>query len=240
MFNVNFSHKTIKNTIACFGAMFSHISIVRKNGAGTVTQNLAVPITYGPKEKIIVRLQQNSDPTKNQVQVTLPRMAFEITNFEYDASRMSNRNKKLFYKSDTGETTAVWTPVPWNININLYLLTKSTEDTLDILEQILPSFAPEFTATIKTIPEMEVTQDIPFILNGVHQDDNYEGSFEQTRLITTVLSFTAKLNLYGAVGPSSIITRTDTSVLSNPQDILGVHTSTGNPITGSVTSDFWT
>ena len=237
MFSTPYSHKTIKNTIACFGALFSHIKIVRTDGVAT--QTIAVPITYGNKDKIIVRLQQNPDMDARQVQVTLPRMAFEITNYSYDASRMPNRNSKLIYNSADGQSKAVYMPVPYNLDINLYLLSKHIEDTLDVMEQIVPSFAPDFTATIKTIPDIEVTQDIPFILNGIHQDDGYEGSFENGRLITTTLSFTAKLNLYGPVGPSSIITRTDTSVL-NQADVLGVHTATGNVITGGITSDFWT
>jgi hypothetical protein len=238
MFQDTFSHKTIKNTIACFGALFSHIKIARTNSAGVVTQTINVPITYGPKEKVIVRLQQNPSLDR-QVQVTLPRLAFEITNYAYDASRMPNRNNRLIYNGADGTSKAVYAPVPWNIDINLYLLTKSIEDSLDVMEQIVPSFAPEFTATILTIPELGVTQDVPFVMGGIHQDDGYEGDFNTTRLITTTFSLTAKLNLYGLVGPSSIITRTDTSVLTQ-SDVMGIHTSTGNPITGDVTADFWT
>lgn len=237
MFSNTFSHKTIKNTIICFGALFSNIKINRSNG--TDNQTVAVPIVYGGKEKIIKRLQENPN-LDNQVLVTLPRMAFKIESMSYDPTRMTNRNNKLFYKNPNNSVSATFTPVPYNLNINLYLLTKGTEDALDVIEQITPSFAPDFTATISTIPEMQVTQDIPFVLNSVTQEDDYEGDFSVRQLTTTVFSFTVKLNLYGAVGPSSIITRTQTSVLTANSSIMGVHTSTGNPITGQITSDFWT
>jgi hypothetical protein len=153
---------------------------------------------------------------------------------------MTNRNNKITCHKADGTNTAVFAPVPYNIDIALHLLTKGTEDALDVLEQILPNFAPEYTATIKTIPSMNITQDIPFVLNSVSQEDNYEGDFAVRRLVTTTFNFTAKISLYGQPGNGNIITRTDTSVLSMVGEQLAVHTSTGNPITGEITSDFWT
>lgn len=239
MFATPFSHKTIRNTILTFGAMFSNIKIQRHMQDGSVGQVISVPIVYGPKEKIITRLEQ--DPNfDNQVLTTLPRMAFEITNFSYDASRNINRNNKINCHKPDGSGKAVYAPVAYNLDISLHLLTKGTEDSLDVMEQILPNFAPEYTATIKTIPEMNVTQDIPFILNSVNVIDEYEGDFGVRRLVTTTFDFTAKISLYGKPGSGSIITRTDTSVLGMNSDTMAVHTSTGDPISGTITSDFWT
>ena len=239
MLNIPFSHKTIRSTILTFGTMFSNIKIQRHNQDGSLGQTIAVPIVYGPKEKIMVRLEQ--DPLlDNQVLTTLPRMAFEIVSYRHDQTRAPNRNNKIGCHKPDGTMSAVFTPVPYNLGIRMDLLTQGTEDSLDVLEQILPTFAPEYTATIKTIPEMNITQDIPFILNDVSADDDYEGDFSVRRLVTTTFDFTAKLNLYGSSGSGSIITRTDTSVLSSTVETMAVHTSTGNPITGSVTADFWT
>jgi hypothetical protein len=239
MLETPFSHKTIKNTILTFGAMFSNIKIQRHKTDGTLGQTIVLPITYARKEKVFVRMRQ--DPNLDgQVLLTLPRFAFEITHIGPDRSRAANKNNKIICHKDDGSVKAVFTPVPWNIDISLMLLTKGTEDALDVMEQILPNFAPEYTATIKTIPDMNVTQDIPFTLNGVDQDDNYEGDFAERRLVITTFDFTAKINLYGQSGSASVITRTDTSVLSSLDNLLAVHTSTGNPITGEITSDFWT
>lgn len=239
MFATPFSHKTIKATILTFGAMFSNIKIQRQNTNGTVGQTIAVPIVYGPKEKILVRL--NQDPTlENQVLVTLPRMAFEIVGISYDSTRMTNRNQKITCHKNDGTSTAVFSPVAYNLNISMHLLTKGSEDALDVMEQILPNFAPEYTATIKTIPDMNITQDIPFVLNSVSSNDDYEGDFSVRRLVTTTFDFTAKISLYSQAGAGSIITRTDTSVLGMTGDTMAVHTSTGNPITGAITADFWT
>lgn len=239
MFAAPFSHKTIRSTILTFGAMFSNIKIQRHKTDGTLGQTIAVPVVYGPKEKILVRLRQ--DPNlDNQVLVTLPRMAFEITGIAYDSKRMLNRNAKIGCHKDDGTSSAIFTGVPYNISISLHLLTKGSEDAFDVMEQILPNFAPEYTATIKTIPEMNITQDVVFELNNVTSQDDYEGDFATRRLVTTTFDFTVKVTLFGQTGSGSVITRTDTSVLGGPTQVLAVHTSTGDPITGQITSDFWT
>ena len=239
MFENSTYHASIKQTIIAFGALFSNIKIPRYDANGNLLQTIFCPITYGPKEKIIVRL--NQDPNlDNQVMVTLPRMAFEIVSYERDMSRGVNRNNKIIsYRAD-GSALGTFTPVPFNLGINLYLLTKGTEDSLAVIEQILPVFMPEYVATINSIVDMNITQDVPFIMNGVSVNDEYEGSFDQTRLVTHTLNFTAKISLYGDFGAAKIITRTDTSLQTFDGKTLASHVSTGDPLTGIITSDFWT
>jgi hypothetical protein len=240
MFNQPFAHKTIRNMVITFGALFSNVKIIRQKADGTAGQIVRVPIVYGPKEKIFVRLRE--DPSlNNQVNVTLPRMAFEIVSYSYAADRNPNKHNKVICHNEDGSIKATFTPVPWNLSIRLVLLTKGTEDGLDVIEQILPSFAPQYVATVSTIPEMNVTQDVPFILNSVHVDDNYEGEFATRRLVETTFDFTAQVSLYGGTSTGNIITRTDTSILTNPNfvDELAHHTSEGDPSTGEITVDFW-
>ena len=239
MFETPFRHATIKNTILAFGALFSKVKIIRPDRTSGNDQIIHVPITYGPKEKIFVRVNQERDFT-NQVMVTLPRMAFEITSISFDSTRSLNKNQKILCHNPDGSVKGVFAPVPYNINIALYALTKGTEDGLDIIEQILPTFMPEYTATVKTIQNMNITQDIPFVLNGVSIMDDYEGDFSTKRLVTTTFDFTAKINLYGRPGDAKYITRTETSV-NNIQgtDVITEHTAEGDPTTGEVTADFW-
>jgi hypothetical protein len=160
-----------------------------------------VPIAYAPKEKWLVRIEQ--DPTlENQTYVTLPRMSFEITGITYDANRKLNRmNQLACYKSAEGSTpasyTRMYTPVPYNIDISLYVLTKTQEDAMQIVEQILPYFTPEFTLSLKSVPEMNVVNDVPIILNSVSVQDDYDGDFQTRRFVTYTLTFSLKVNLYG-------------------------------------------
>ena len=198
-----FYHGIIRKTIVAFGSLFSNISIERqmKDGTGAIAQTVKVPIAYAPKEKWLVRIEQ--DPTlENQTYVTLPRMSFEITGITYDANRKLNRmNQLACYKSAEGSTpasyTRMYTPVPYNIDISLYVLTKTQEDAMQIVEQILPYFTPEFTLSLKSVPEMNVVNDVPIILNSVSVQDDYDGDFQTRRFVTYTLTFSLKVNLYG-------------------------------------------
>jgi hypothetical protein len=232
MFEAPFYHQTIRNTVIAFGAMFSQIKVPRADNTGEIIQTVAVPISYGPKEKIFVKLRQDPDH-ENHIYTILPRMAFEITGYSYAAERKANKNNIIrCFKDDV--MTGVYSPVPYDLNIELSVLTKGAEDGFAIIGQILPVFSPEYTITIDAIKDMSIKQDIPIVLNGVTLADDFEGDFSVRRFVTHTLSFTAKLMLYGPVSTSGVILRTDTDVVG-----FAKHVSTGDIETGQVTSDFW-
>lgn len=220
-----FYHATIKKTIIAFGRLFSSIKIDREDNEGNVLQTIAIPLAYSNKEKWIVRL--DSDPGLNSATyTTLPRMAFEITGYTYDASRKMNRMNKIKCDktaSATNTRTSIFTPVPYNIDISLYVLTKTQGDALQIIEQILPTFTPEYSLSINAVPDMEIIQDIPVILNGITVQDDYDGDFQTRRFVTHTLSFTLKVNLYGQVSDTGIIT----TVIANLPDQGAVYTAIG-------------
>lgn len=211
MFETPYYHELIKKTTIGFGALFSQIKVIRRNPAsGVQAQVVSVPIAFGPKEKILTRIDQDPSLT-GHTYITLPRMAFEITGYNYDTSRMVNRNNKIqCYKDQT--VSAVYSPVPYNIEFSLYILTKGTEDGLAIIEQILPLFTPEYSFTVNAIPELNISQDIPVVLNSISVSDDYEGDFAIRRLVTHTLNFTAKINLFGNLQTSGLITRVDADI----------------------------
>jgi hypothetical protein len=138
-------HGAIRKTIVAFGRLFSDIKIARQGNDGNVAQTIQVPLAYAPKEKWLVRI--DSDPNlTNNVYTTLPRLSFEITGYHYDASRKTNKMNKIVCKDATNlanpTAKAVFSPAPYNIDINLYVLTKTQEDATQIIEQILPIFNP--------------------------------------------------------------------------------------------------
>lgn len=234
---------TIRKTIVAFGNLFSNIYIDRKQGdsvTGTTIQRLQIPLAYSNKEKWILRL--DGDPNlENNTYTTLPRMAFEITSYSYDASRKVNKMQKITHTAEGNVYTTTQSPVPYNVDITLYILTKTQEDGLQIIEQILPTFQPEYTLSINAIPEMEIVQDIPIILNSVSVQDDYEGDFTTRRFVTHTLSFTIKTNLYGNVADRGIITQ----VHANIKDTIhrdasyANYEAFGNEVTNTVTSESW-
>ena len=206
----HFYHEAIKRAVSVFGTMFNEIDIQRDNADGTTTQNVRVPLSYGPKQKFIARVDQAADlmdNTKSRVAMTLPRIAFDITGLTYDAERKLGKLKQYKLK-DAGDNTVLRTqfaPVPYNINFGLYVLSKNTEDALQIVEQILPFFTPDFTVTMTTVPGTSEKRDVPIVLQDVSYDDQYEGDFQTRRVIVWTLNFEMKTYLYGSISSSEII-----------------------------------
>ena len=180
MLGQQFYHESMRKVVVAFGSLFNNINIVRKDNAGKVTQSMKVPLAYGPKQKFLARL--NQDPSlAAKVAITLPRIGFEITGMTYDPARKLNRVQK-FRKvkssgDDSGKLDTQYMPVPYNINFTLYAMAKNSDDALQIVEQILPYFQPDYTLTINDMADMGIKRDVPIILNDVSYEDNYQGDF---------------------------------------------------------------
>ena len=199
-------HGMIRKVIISFGRLFSDIQITREDKSDSNNnQTIIVPIAYAPKEKWIVRLEQDPDLT-GHTYTTLPRISFEITGYSYDSSRKVNRMSKInCYNGTMDDRSSMFSPVPYNIDISMYILTKTQEDALQIIEQILPTFTPEYTLSIQAVPEMNIIQDIPIVLDNVSVSDEYDGDFQTRRFVTHTLNFTIKTNIYGPVSTQGVI-----------------------------------
>ena len=244
MLNSNvYYHGIIRKCIVGFGSLFSDIYIDRREGdsvTGTVIQRLQVPLAYAPKEKWIVRLEQ--DPTlENNVYTTLPRMSFEIIGYNYDSQRKVNRMQQLKCGDGTGSVSTMYTPVPYNLDLSLYILTKTQEDGLQIIEQILPTFTPEYTLSINVVPDMSVKIDVPIVLNSVSVQDDYDGDFQMRRFVTHSLNFQMKMNLFGPISGRSIIDTVYANIGENENftNANRIYTAEGDVTTATVDTESW-
>lgn len=223
MFGATWYHGTIRRHVILFGTLFNDIFIRRYDANGNVVNLLKVPITYGPKDKVIARLQ--ADPNLDRpYSVILPYMSFEMTNVRYAGDRKLPTTQKIPFINTTNRNLSTYTynPVPYDLEFKLYILVKNTEDGTKILEQILPYFTPDWTTTIKIIDSPEIIMDIPTILNSVNSQDTWEGNFVDRRYITWTLTFTMKGYLFGPIKTSKIIKKaiTNISFSSNSQAII--------------------
>ena len=206
MLGQQFYHETMRKVVVAFGTIFNNINIVRKNNSGTIIQKMKVPLAYGPKQKFLTRL--DNDPSLNKkVAVTLPRIGFEIANLAYDPVRKLNRVQrfKKVKSSDKDKLDVQYMPVPYNLDFTLYVMAKNSDDALQIVEQILPYFQPDYTITINDMSDMGIKRDVPIILSSVSYEDNYQGNFEERRAIMYTMTFTAKFYLYGPVTSDKVI-----------------------------------
>ena len=220
MFGEHFYHKKIRNTVIAFGTIFNNINIKRLDSSGNPLQNIKVPLSYSPKEKFLARLDAQQDLTgdDSKVAITLPRMSFEITGYSYDATRKLNKNQKITKVTTNADTTKMnnqYMPVPYNVNFSLNVYTANSDDGLQIIEQILPFFQPDYTVTMIEDTTMDTKRDIPFILNSVDYDDSYTGTLTSLRRIIYTLQFTAKVYLYGPISTSAIIKKVSADLYSD-------------------------
>ena len=202
MLGTYYYHEIIRKTIIGFGTLFNDIHIRHAGEGGTNHSEIKVPLAYGPSQKFLARIQQQADLNK-AVQITMPRMSFEMTNISYDATRKSSLVQTFKACDDGSRAKKVFMPVPYNIGFELNILSKLNDDSLQILEQILPYFQPHFNLTIDLIDSIGEKRDIPIILESIGFQDDYEGNFDTRRALIHTLQFTAKTYLFGPVADSS-------------------------------------
>ena len=184
-------HEIIRKTIISFGTLFNDLNIKHKDSNGGVVSQLKVPLAYGPTQKFLARLEQQANLDK-PVQITMPRMSFEMTSIAYDSTRKSGITQTFKAVDGNDKMKKVFMPVPYNIGFELSIFAKLNDDALQIVEQILPYFQPSFNITVDLVESIGEKRDIPVVLNSVNFQDDYEGDFSTRRALIYTLRFTAK------------------------------------------------
>ena len=195
-------HEIIRKTIISFGTLFNDIHIRHTDGAGNASSSMKVPLAYGPSQKFLARITQQPDLNK-AVQITMPRMSFEMSSIQYDSTRKSSLVQTFKACDDGSKVKKVFMPVPYNIGFELNILSKLNDDALQIIEQILPYFQPHFNLTVDLVDSIGEKRDIPIILESVSFQDDYEGNFDTRRSLIYTLQFMAKTYLFGPIADSS-------------------------------------
>ncbi len=197
-------NKIIRKCVIGFGTLFNNIEVRKENKDGSVYSRMKVPLAYGPRQKFLARLEQQAD-LNQKVAITVPRLSFEMTGISYDSSRKLAPTT-LTLKADTNNAVKKqFTPVPYNIDFELNVISKTNDESLEIMEQILPVFQPSFQMTIKLVDDMNDFRDVPIILNSVSYSDDYEGTFDDRKITLITMQFTVKAYIFGPVGTAAPI-----------------------------------
>ena len=203
MLGTYFYHEILRKTIISFGTLFNNINIKHKKADGTILDDIKVGLSYGPQQKYLAKIQEQAQLSK-PVAITLPRMAFEMINIQYDPTRKTGVTQTFKVKDTTDDKMKkVYMPVPYNIGFELNIFSKLNDDALQIIEQIMPYFQPSFTLSVDLVSAIGEKRDIPVILDNISFQDDYEGSFEVRRALVYTMQFTAKTYLFGPVAQTS-------------------------------------
>lgn len=238
----HFYNATTRKYITLFGTLFNKIVITRNSSNNEEIQKIIVPIAYGPWQKFLSRITQ--DPELNQTSaITLPRMSFEITNISYDGQRKIASNQKIIKteKPENNDNRSFeWSAAPYNIDFTLSIMTKYAEDAVKIVEQIIPFFKPEWTETVKLVDDLEPI-DIPLILNGITNEELYEGSYEERRAVMWTLNFTMKCWYFGPERERKVIKFIDVDLWNDMDEtknpVEGINIYPGMTANGTPTTD---
>lgn len=221
MLGTYFYHEIIRKTVVSFGTLFNQIYIKHQNSSDETISELKVPLAYGPVQKFLARLEQQEDLNR-AVQISLPRMSFEMNRISYDPTRKVSVTQTFKAVDDNTRVKKVYMPVPYNLGFELNILTKLNDDALQILEQILPYFQPSFNITVELVDSIGEKRDIPVVLESINFQDDYEGDFSTRRVLMYTLQFTAKTYIFGPVADSTdgIIRKVQVDYYTNTNDLI--------------------
>lgn len=203
--NESFRHDLLRKYSLVVGSLFNEISVTHRNpSTGEVVRTIKVPLTYAPKEKILARV--TADPRiDRQAAAILPRMSFELTSMVYNGTRKlrSVARNSVRVSSDKDELFSILNPVPYDLKYTLWVYTKYQEDHNQVVEQILPFFVPNFTATVELLPGVLI--DTHVRLDSINTQDVYVGNFTERRSVMSTIELTVDGYLFGPERRSPVI-----------------------------------
>lgn len=234
----HFYHRITRKMVVAFGTMFNNLKLYRYNQAGTTEiERITVPLNYITKEKFYQRITQ--DPRlEKEVQITLPRMTFELNSIAYDPARKISPYIKQFGPLNDTSLKAI-TLVPYNFSFSMYIFVRNTEDGTQIIEQILPYFNPDYTMTLDLVG-IGNPVDVPLILQSVdYNPSNADGPPQELRILQWNLGFTMRGYLYGPDSTVKVIRKSTANTFEfNTGDTkpktFAMSTGSGNFKTGEV------
>lgn len=246
MFGTHFYHQKLRKTVAVFGTLFNNIYVLRKDSNDQVLSQVKVPLSYAPKQKYLERIRENPNlDTDTKVAIKLPRMSFEIISIAYDATRQLTKTSSFSQSSSATTRDKFKMFVPYSVTFQLSIYAKTQDDALQIVEQIIPFFSPQYTLTLKPFADYpDVKEDVPITLQSIDFTDDYESPVEARRTIIYTLTFDMKVNFYGPVANTSLINQVDVNMYLKDQNLkdsdvaVSRLTVTPDPVNASPDSDY--
>lgn len=191
-----FYNSSIRRYIVMMGALLNHIGVSREHDGETSIHK--VPISYGSKERFIGKLNtinnsSDDDPTIAKIETILPRMNLSLIDMIYNPvfkTNITNREMLSRFVDNRPKTTSQFNPVPYKLMFELGIYTRTEDDMLQIIEQILPYFQPNFCCKITELHtnEVKIDRDIQITIQSVAVDEDLDGDrFTRRRLEWSIM-----------------------------------------------------
>ena len=154
---LHFYEGQVRKFLTQFIRILSNFSVETGKGSDGAINLRAVPVTYGDPTRQVANIIRNN--SENALQYA-PRIACYVRELNYDRDRMQNPyhiEKQHLRERDTDATTGNYTnqlgagytvekvmPSPFRLEVTADIWTTNTDQKLQIMEQILYLFNPDF------------------------------------------------------------------------------------------------
>jgi len=201
MFGTHFYHKRVRTAVSVFGSLFNNLHVLRTNASNQVISQVKVPLSYAKKRDFLSRIEDiGTGESEYKLAIKLPRMSFEITSMTYDATRQLpkvNTMSKAIQNSVVSRQR-LYSATPYTIGFALNIYAKNQDDALQVVEQILPYFTPQYTVTVKPFTDIPtLLEDVPITLSSVSMNDDQGTELGSPRTIVYTLAFDMDILLHG-------------------------------------------
>ena len=186
---------SIRRYTVLMGSLLNGIKIERVVGKKKVY--IDVPITYAVG-KMYSRLQDVQDRETNRVAAVLPLMTFELTNMEMDGTRQINQQLKIaeIASRDNATIRSKVNRIPYTFSYDLHVKTKTFDEMMQIMEQIIPAFENYTGVTIEDLKrdDFAIETDVKVEMLGFEFINEFDGPVDTTK---SIVEATFRFNLYG-------------------------------------------
>ena len=154
-----------------------------------------MPVVYGEKERWVSRLTEDPDILRAD-KITLPRLSVKMLSMNRDEERQVNRLGTIY--TIDGENKRL-VNVPYILNMELGIWTRTEDEAHQIIEQILPFFVPDYNVGIRVGDKQFGKVDrVSIVLGSVTPEKDSEGGMiDETRTIRWAMDFEMKPYYYG-------------------------------------------
>ena len=201
MFGTHFYHKRVRTAVSVFGSLFNNLHVLRTNSSNQVISQVKVPLSYAKKRDFLSRIEDiGTGESEYKLAIKLPRLSFEITSMTYDATRQLPKVNTMSraIQNSVVSRQRLYSATPYTIGFALNIYAKNQDDALQVVEQILPYFTPQYTVTVKPFTDIPtLLEDVPITLSSVSMNDDQSTPLGSQRTIVYTLAFDMDILLHG-------------------------------------------
>lgn len=228
-----FYNEQFRKHLVQFMAIFSGMKVsVGKNDFDSQTNLIEVPILLGSRDRVVSHIF--SEQTQNKM-LRLPMMSAQITGIDLARERLAGqgteRNEIKMKRGgnvpDDLQHHKLLKPVPYNITMELGILTTNTDHQFQMLEQIFLLFNPSLQIQVSDAYG-NVGSILEVFLLTVSMDENYPAGTDQ-RIVTSSIMFDFVMYLTGPVDLRNQIIKSIEIRLQGVADVCDINTSGIDP-----------